>query len=508
MSRPESTVEAHDKGKDNMDLDSTDDRANQGLEKLGYKQELLRSRGTLHLVFTFGLSAPIATSLVGGGPAVIVWGWVLVSVLSNALLLSLGELSSKYPTSAGAYYWCYRISPPRYRLLLSWINGWLNMVGVWTICLSVVFGTAQILVAGVTIFYPQWVATPWQTYLIFVAVLIWTSIFIIFFNRILPTLDIIAGVWTAVGVIITMICFSVKAAAGRRSASFALGHFDPSASGWTPGWSFFIGLLPVSYVLAANGMIASMAEEVHNPTYQLPRALAWSPLIGLICGIVYLLPIMFTLPDIALLLAVPGGQPLGVMFEAIMGSKAGVFGIGMLCAISISCAASRATWSFARDKAIPFHTVFARVNHRLDDVPVYAYLLSTVIQLLLALIFLGSTAAFNAFTGVATISLQASYAMPVAVSLATGRKDVADAPFNLGIWGVPLNVIAVLWTSLQLVLFSMPAVIPVTKSSMNYASVVFVGFAAISAVWYLIDGRFHYEGPPMPDEVIEKNDPK
>lgn len=139
----------------------------------------------------------------------------------------------------------------------------------------------------------------------------------------------------------------------------------------------------------------------------------------------------------------------------------------MLCAISISCAASRATWSFARDKAIPFHTVFARVNHRLDDVPVYAYLLSTAIQLLLALIFLGSTAAFNAFTGVATISLQASYAMPVAVSLATGRKDVADAPFNLGIWGVPLNVIAVLWTSLQLVLFSMPAVIPVTKSSMS-----------------------------------------
>jgi amino acid transporter len=139
----------------------------------------------------------------------------------------------------------------------------------------------------------------------------------------------------------------------------------------------------------------------------------------------------------------------------------------MLCAISISCAASRATWSFARDKAIPFHTIFSRVNHKLDDVPVYAHLLSTGIQLLLGLIFLGSTAAFNAFTGVAVISLQASYAMPVAISLATGRKHVADAPFNLRRWGVPLNVIAVLWTSFQLVLFSMPAVIPVTRVSMS-----------------------------------------
>ena len=42
-----------------------------------------------------------------------------------------------------------------------------------------------------------------------------------------------------------LISLSVKAMAGRRPASFALGFFDPSASGWTPGWSFFVGLLPV-----------------------------------------------------------------------------------------------------------------------------------------------------------------------------------------------------------------------------------------------------------------------
>jgi amino acid transporter len=139
----------------------------------------------------------------------------------------------------------------------------------------------------------------------------------------------------------------------------------------------------------------------------------------------------------------------------------------MFCAISTSCAASRATWSFARDKAIPFHSTFSRVSHKLDGVPVYAHLLSTVIQLLLGLIFLGSTAAFNAFVGVAVICLQASYAMPVAISMATGRKHIVDAPFSLGRWGIPLNVVAVLWTSFQLVLFSMPAVIPVTRVSMS-----------------------------------------
>jgi len=116
----------------------------------------------------------------------------------------------------------------------------------------------------------------------------------------------------------------------------------------------------------------------------------------------------------------------------------------MLSSISISCAASRTTWSFARDKAIPFHTLFARVNHRLGGVPVNAHLLSTTIQLSLGLIFLGSSVAFDAFTGVTVITLQVSYTMPVAISLATGRKYIADAPFNLGRWGILLNVIAVL----------------------------------------------------------------
>lgn len=44
---------------------------------------------------------------------------------------------------------------------------------------------------------------------------------------------------------VILVCLSVKAASGRHSANFALTHFDPSGSGWTPGWSFFIGLLPV-----------------------------------------------------------------------------------------------------------------------------------------------------------------------------------------------------------------------------------------------------------------------
>jgi hypothetical protein len=43
--------------------------------------------------------------------------------------------------------------------------------------------------------------------------------------------------------------------------------------------------------------------------------------------------------------------------------------------------------------------------------------------------------------------------------------------------------------------------LPVTPETMNYASVVFAGFASISLGWYFISGRKHFRGPPVPVDV-------
>ena len=45
-----------------------------------------------------------------------------------------------------------------------------------------------------------------------------------------------------------------------------------------------------------------MAEEVHNASINLPRAIVWSVPIGCLMGIAFILPINFTLPDIGVLL--------------------------------------------------------------------------------------------------------------------------------------------------------------------------------------------------------------
>lgn len=68
--------------------------------------------------------------------------------------------------------------------------------------------------------------------------------------------------------------------------------------------------------------------------------------------------------------------------------------------------------------------------------------------------------------------------------------QVRHAKWNCGqLIGTIVNVLALAWIGFELVLFSMPTALPVTRVSMNYASVVFVGFMAISAVWYLVYAR-------------------
>lgn len=86
--------------------------------------------------------------------------------------------------------------------------------------------------------------------------------------------------------------------------------------------------------------------------------------------------------------------------------------------------------------------------------------------------------------------LAAGYAIPIAVSMLSSRRAVSTARFKFpAALGWTLNALAVAWIAFQMVLFSMPTALPVTATSMNYASVVLVGFMALSVGYYVICAR-------------------
>jgi len=113
-------------------------------------------------------------------------------------------------------------------------------------------------------YHPDFEANSWQLLLIFYTICLIVFVICAFGNKFLPMVDTICAAWTAVSILIILIALSVKADVGRHSASYALGHYDTSFSGWG-GFTFFIGLLPAAYTFSAIGMISSMAEEVSDP---------------------------------------------------------------------------------------------------------------------------------------------------------------------------------------------------------------------------------------------------
>jgi amino acid permease len=179
------------------------------LEAMGYKSELVRSRSTLQVAFMsfvlasipYGLSTTLYYPMVGGGPVVIIWGWLAVSLIILCVAVSLGEITSVYPTAGGVYYQTFMLAAPSYRKIVSWICGWAFVVGNITITLAVNFGTTLFLAACINVFESEpgvdgapgvgiFAGERWQIYLIFLLVTIVCNLVCAFGNRILPLLDV------------------------------------------------------------------------------------------------------------------------------------------------------------------------------------------------------------------------------------------------------------------------------------------------------------------------------
>lgn len=491
--------------------------ADDALAKMGYKSELPRSLSMLSVLglsfaimaVPYGLSTTFYITLSNGQSVTIIWGWVLLSFLSIAIAASLAEICSVYPTAGGVYYWSALLSDPKWAPIASWITGWLTLVGNWTVTLSINFGGAQLILSAISLWDEDFVANEWQTILCFWAAMLVCYLINIFGSRYLDQINTMCIYWTGASILIFLVVLLAMSPT-KRSGEFVFAHYDASASGWPWGWSFFVGLLQPAYVLTGYGMVASMCEEVQNPEREVPKAIVLSVAAAGLTGLIYLIPILFVLPDVQTLLDIANGQPIGYIFKTATGSAGGgfgllflVLGIWLFAGVGALTASSRCTYAFARDGAIPGSKLWSQVDGRFD-IPLWALTLSTIVDCLLGLIYFGSSAAFSSFTGVATICLATSYGLPILVSVLQGRKHLQHATFSLGRFGMAINVTTLLWIVLSIFLFCMPTNLSgLDSSTMNYASAVFAGFATISLVWYFAWGRKNFSGPPILKHGVE-----
>ena len=82
-----------------------------------------------------------------------------------------------------------------------------------------------------------------------------------------------------------------------------------------------------------------------------------------------------------------------------------------------------------------------------------------------------------------------------------GKKHIPYGPFKLGRWGLPINIISIVYSIVLIAFMVLPPYQPVTVKNMNYAGVIFGAVLLLSWILWLTYGRKAYRGPVK--EVIE-----
>lgn len=292
--------------------------------------------------------------------------------------------------------------------------------------------------------------------------------------------------------------------APKHTAHFVFAEVT-NTSGWTPtGVSWLVGLLSTVYPFLGYDAACHLAEELPRPSRNVPIAMVGSVVANGILGLGCCIVLLFSLGSLEDLLESATGFPFMQLFLNATQNKAGATVLILpvsLIAVAANAAGctstSRTYWALARDNGTPFSGYFSHV-HSFLQVPVRAVVALTVVEMLLGLIYLGNSTAFNAILSMAILGMYTSYIIPIAYMVIYGRSKLSSShygPFRLGKWGIWTNLVAICFLVVSIVFSTFPSVRPVTAQNMNYSVVVMGGWLAFGIAFFILFGRRHYRGP-------------
>ncbi|THH14288.1 hypothetical protein EW146_g6021 [Bondarzewia mesenterica] len=491
------------------------------LARMGYKQELKRD---LSLLQNFGVSFSIISVITGipslflfglttGGPAVMVWGWVIVAFFTVLVGLAMAEVCSAHPTSGGPYFWAAMLSRPQNAAFASWVTGWFNLLGQVAVTTGISFACANFLSTVCTLgtnFQP----TAKTTIGIYAAVLVAQGLINTFGVHILKYLNNISVWWHAIGTVSLVIAILAKAPT-HQSGHFVFQKFIDGTGVGGPGWSeraspayvAVIGILMAQYTLTGFDASAHMTEETHNAAMSGPIGIVMAIGVSAVLGWFLILGLLFSMQDYDATIGTATGEPVTQIFLDTVGEKGAivlmviVIGAMFFCGTFSITSNSRMMYAFARDGGIPGHKFFHIVDKRWKS-PVRTVWLACTLSFILGLPSLGSSVAFSAATSIATIGLYISYAIPIALRVIYSDQFVRG-PFHLGSFSFPVAITAVTWIAFISIVFILPELNPVNSQTLNYAIVAVGIVITYSMGFWFISARKWFTGPVKQIEAEE-----
>ena len=180
---------------------------------------------------------------------------------------SVAELVSAYPTCGGLYYTVSKLAPKEWVPSISWIVGWINLLGQVAGVASSEYGSAQLLLAAVSMGSSpdstgafSWYPTTGLT----IGVMAALTVFCGLVNSLSTYwMEKMTKTYVIFHVLVLVSCSIALLAKThpKHDANYVFTHVE-STSGWTPtGFAFLFGFLSVSWTMTDYDATAHITEE-------------------------------------------------------------------------------------------------------------------------------------------------------------------------------------------------------------------------------------------------------
>ncbi|KAJ9642987.1 hypothetical protein H2199_004509 [Coniosporium tulheliwenetii] len=271
------------------------------------------------------------------------------------------------------------------------------------------------LIQGVLVAYrPSFTPAGWQGTLFVIAVTVIVGIINVVFAGQLPQIQKFMAVLFGLGWI--PIVGVLIALAPHPDASVVFTQLS-STGGWMPlGLSVMVGQISSVYCLISFDAAAHMSEEVKRASLSVPRAMMWSYTASACVGLLVVFAYLYSISSIEDALGSPTGFPFLYVFQ-------------------------QATYN----GTIPLVTMILIIA----TAGCTGFILTCVTTMLLSLINIGSTVAFNAIISLQLIALMSTYSISIGCVLyqrTWGGNNLPPAQWSLGSAGKYINGVAFVYT--------------------------------------------------------------
>ena len=435
------------------------------LAALGYSQQLHRGLGPFAsfasgFSFVSVLTTVFQLFILGfafGGPAYI-WTWPLVFIGQFAVALVFAELAARYPIAGAIYQWSRRVSTDP----VGWMAGWLMQIG-YIISVAAIAIALQAVLPEVWSGFQLVGGDPSPTSpsgalnaILLGSICIALCVVIASFGVTkMAAITRVGVTFEIAGVILVIVLLFAHAQRGP-SVVFETNGVQGGGSYVFP---FLASMLMAAYVMYGFDSAAELSEETNDPRRTAPKAITRCMLISALGGGLLILAALMAAPSItgpelgtqgiAWVVTSQLGETLGRVVLAIVAIS--IFS----AALAISASATRVMFSMARDGLLPFSKALAHVSPR-THTPILPGVVVGVLSIGVLLINLGQTSVFATVTSVSVVIVYLAYLFVTVPllwhRLCGNRAHAPDAAyFTLGRWGLPVNLVAVVFGAFLLI---------------------------------------------------------